>query len=108
MTSAARSIRLRDRPCATPASVFIEHGTIDHAAAAVAAARDRRAKVPIAVQGDGAGRDGAAVLAGEKRHELLDRRRLAQLVAQQSAAVVGDDELDVDASARRAATVRVA
>ena len=28
MTSAARSIRLRDRPCAMPASVFIEHGTM--------------------------------------------------------------------------------
>ncbi len=28
MTSAARSTRLRERPCATPASVFIEHGTI--------------------------------------------------------------------------------
>ena len=27
MTSAARSTRLRDRPCAMPASVFIEHGT---------------------------------------------------------------------------------
>jgi hypothetical protein len=28
MTSAARSTRFRERPCATPASVFIEHGTM--------------------------------------------------------------------------------
>ena len=28
MTSAARSTRLRDSPCATPASVFIEQGTM--------------------------------------------------------------------------------
>ena len=27
ITSAARSTRLRDNPCAMPASVFIEHGT---------------------------------------------------------------------------------
>ena len=42
--------------------------------------------------------DAVAVLRREIRHQPLDRRRLAEFVAQQPAAVVGDDQLDVHAA----------
>ena len=74
-----------------------------HAAAAMAAARDRRAEIAVAVHARSSRRRRRApYLVGEVRHQALDRRLVAELVAQQPPAVVGDDELDVARRARAA------
>ena len=98
MTSAARSIRLRDRPCATPASVFIEHGTIamplqPWLPLAIVAPRSRllwTVSEPAATS--------SPYFSVRNGISRVDRRRFAELVAQQPAAVVGNDQLDVHAS----------
>ena len=98
MTSAARSTRLRDSPCATPASVFIEHGTIaipqqPWLPLAIVAPRSRLLCSVMLPAVDLRRRTSPTGTASAFR-----RRLVAELVAQQPAAVIGDDELDVNAA----------
>jgi len=95
ITSAARSVRLRERPCATPASVFIEHGTT---------AMPPQRWLPLAIVAPMSRLlcrviEPARTPAPQCRrvvHHALDGRSLTQLVAQQPPSVVGHDELDRD------------
>ena len=97
ITSAARSTRLRDSPCATGQRLH-RAGHDRHPGAFVTAARDRRAEIAIAVERQRAFRDFGSVLRREKRDQLFDGRLLAELVAQEPAAVIRNDELHVNAS----------
>ena len=93
ITSAARSTRFRDSPFATPASDFIEHGTITmplvgRLPLAMVAPRSRLLKhVEPALVNAG------AVRLFEVRQQRLEGGLLAQFVAQQPAAVVADDQI---------------
>ena len=93
ITSAARSTRFRDRPLATPASDFIEHGTITmpfvgRLPLAIVAPRSR-----LLMHVEPAPANAGAVPLFEVRHQPLEGGLLAQLVDQQAAPVVADDEI---------------
>ena len=108
-TSADRSIRLRDSPCATPASVFIEQGTITIASQgevplAIAAPRSR---LRWTISASAA--YGHAVARRQVRDQAVDRRFRSQLVGQQAPPEVRHHQIHphVRGQQRRQGTHRV-